>query len=316
MMQGILVAIVTGAASALMFASSTTGGMLAAFLAWLSPLPIMIAALGWGSLIGLLSAGTAALATGLMIHPLMLVVFLIIIALPAWWLGHVTMLAQPSQQNPQQLDWYPVGRILVWIGIIVVVCGTLAIVALAGESDDAMRQAMTRALTTSGMLPPGADATAVVNTVFRLLPAAGAFLGVIAFTLNLWIAGHVVRLSQRLRRPWPDLHSVALPQFALAALVASILAGFIDENIGPFSRMVTGVLMATYLLVGLAVIHTVTQRVGGRALWLGAIYFLLLFALPLSALTALAIALLGIAEHLFGFRAQFAQRLPPSNPFN
>ena len=168
MMQGVLIALVTGAASALMFASSTTGGMLSALLAWLSPLPIMIAALGWGSMIGLISAGAAAFATALMIHPVTLVAFLVAVALPAWWLGHVTLLAKPSEQDPQQLDWYPVGRILVWIMMIVAACGALALLALAGESDDGLRQSMARALATSGMLPPGADPVAVVNTVFRL----------------------------------------------------------------------------------------------------------------------------------------------------
>lgn len=318
MMQGVLIAIVTGAASALMFASSTTGAALSAILVWLSPLPIMIAALGWGSMIGLISAATATLAVGLMINPVTLAVFLVAIGLPAWWLGHLTMLAQPSAQDPQQLDWYPVGRILTWIIAIIVLCGALALIVTSsdGMSDDGPRQEMARMLRNSSMLPPGADPAPVVDAVFRLLPAMLAFMGVIALTLNLWIAGQVVRLSQRLRRPWPLLRAVALPQFALAALVASIAAAFLDESVAPYSRMVLGTLLAAYLLVGLAVIHSVTERLNGRALWLGAVYFILLFALPLAAVTAIAIALLGVAEQLFGFRAQFAQRTPPANPIN
>jgi hypothetical protein len=318
MMQGILIAIVTGAASALMFASSTTGAALSAILVWLSPLPIMIAALGWGSMIGLISAATATLAVGLMINPATLAVFLVAIGLPAWWLGHLTMLAQPSAQDPQQLDWYPVGRILMWIIAIIIFCGALALIVTGsdGMSDDGARQEMARMLRNSTMLPPGADPAPVVDAVFRLLPVMLAFMGVIALTLNLWIAGQVVRLSQRLRRPWPSLRAVALPQLALAALVASVAAAFLDESVAPYSRVVLGTMLAAYLLVGLAVIHSVTERVNGRMLWLGAIYFILLFALPLAALTAIAIALLGVAEQLFGFRAQFAQRTPPTNPIN
>lgn len=313
-MQGVLIAIVTGAASALMFASSTTGATLSAVLVWLSPLPLMIAALGWGSMIGLISAAAATLATGLMINPATLAVFLIAIALPAWWLGHIAMLAQPSTQDPRELDWYPLGRILMWIVAIIVVCGVLALIVSStdGMADDTPRQEMTRMLRNSGLLPPGADPVPVVETVFRLLPAMMAFMGVIALTLNLWIAGHVVRMSQRLRRPWPSLRAVALPQISLALLAASIAAAFLDENVAPYSRMAIGALAGAYLLVGLAVIHSITERVSGRALWLGAVYFILLFALPLAALTALAIALLGVAEQLFGFRAQLAQRMPPN----
>jgi hypothetical protein len=316
MMQGILIAIVTGAASALMFASSATGAALSAVLIWLAPLPIMIAALGWGSTVGLMSAGTATLATGLMINPVTLGVFLAAIGLPAWWLGHIAMLAKPSEQNAQQLDWYPVGRILTWIIAIVVVCGTVALIVSSADSmaDDAPRQEMTRMLRSSGLLPPGADPAPVVEAVFRLLPAMMSFMGVIALTLNLWIAGRVVRVSQRLRRPWPSLRAVALPQLALAVLAASVAAAFLDETIAPYSRMVIGALAAAYLLVGLAVIHSVTERVSNRTLWLGAIYFIMLFALPLAMLIAIAIALVGVGDQLFGFRAQFAQRTPPTHP--
>jgi magnesium-transporting ATPase (P-type) len=313
-MQGVLIAVVTGAASALMFASSTSGSMLSAILVWMSPLPIMIAALGWGSMPGLLSAAAAALAIGLILNPATLIVFLIAIALPAWWLGHLAMLAQPSPRDPKQFDWYPVGRILMWIIAIVAACGLLALVLSSTDSglaDNSPRQEMTQMLRASGWLPPGADPAPVIDAVFRLLPAMLAFMGVVALTFNLWVAGHVVRLSQRLRRPWPSLRAVALPQAALAALAAAVIAAVIDESIAPFSRMVIGALLAAYLLLGLAVIHSVTARLGSRALWLGAVYFILLFALPVAGLTAIAIALLGIAEQLFGFREQFAQRLPP-----
>lgn len=317
MMQGVLIAIVTGAASALMFASSATGAMLSAFLVWLSPLPIMVAALGWGSKIGLMSAGAAALAVGLAMNWALLAVFVVAIAAPAWWLGHLAMLAKPSREDPQNLDWYPIGRMLVWIVGIVIVCGLVAIVASGtdGAADDT-RQALARMLSAGRVLPPGADAAAVVDAIFRILPAALAFMGVIAFTVNLWIAGHVVRLSQRLRRPWPELRTVTLPQAALAALAAAILAAVLDESIAPFSRLALGALLAAYLLLGLAVIHSVTTRLNGRALWLGAVYFVLLFVVPIAALAAMVIALLGIADQLFGFRAQFAQRLPPPHPSN
>ena len=55
MVQILLVAIGAGAAAALLFASIATGSIIATLLFYLAPLPILIAAMGWSHLAGLLA---------------------------------------------------------------------------------------------------------------------------------------------------------------------------------------------------------------------------------------------------------------------
>jgi len=59
MMQIILVGLGAGAAAALLFASVVSGSIAAVVLFYLAPLPILIAALGWSHLAGLLAAASA-----------------------------------------------------------------------------------------------------------------------------------------------------------------------------------------------------------------------------------------------------------------
>ena len=57
MMQIVLVGLGAGAAAALLFASVASGSLAAIVLFYLAPLPILIAALGWSHLAGLIAAG-------------------------------------------------------------------------------------------------------------------------------------------------------------------------------------------------------------------------------------------------------------------
>src|SRR5262249_27512107 len=59
MMQIILVGLGAGAAAALLFASVVSGSIAAIFLFYLAPLPILIAALGWSHVAGLIAAASA-----------------------------------------------------------------------------------------------------------------------------------------------------------------------------------------------------------------------------------------------------------------
>jgi hypothetical protein len=309
MMQGILIAFVAGVASALMFASLATGATLSFVLVCLSPVPLMVVTLGWGSITGLISAAIAAAGIFFMLGPILTIGALLAIALPAWWLGHLSLLAQPSQDDPNALDWYPVNRLLLWI-LGIVAAGSLLTILLSGSTslglDDASRQELARMLQASGRISADADAMQFVDMMLRILPATMTFFAVIVLVVDLWAAGHVVRLSGRLRRPWPDLSAVSLPHATLGALGLSILLGFLGESAAAVARIGVAILLTAYLLVGLAVIHSVTRSLAGRSLWLGALYFSLLLGWPV-----LAVAFVGVAEQLFGFRAR---RQPPPRP--
>ena len=118
MMQIVLIGLGAGAASGLLFASIASGSPLSFVLANFAQLPILLAAIGWTHLAGLTgaliaSAGLAVVTTGSVA-----LAFLLSIGLPAWWLGYLALLGRPGASNPAEMEWYPVGRIVVWTAIL------------------------------------------------------------------------------------------------------------------------------------------------------------------------------------------------------
>src|SRR6266566_8477445 len=86
---------------------------------------LMLAALGWGPLSAAIGGITAASGLGAIFGLPYCMAFVVMVALPAWWLGHLSLLGRPvahgvSSGNGESpvapdLEWYPVGRILLWV---------------------------------------------------------------------------------------------------------------------------------------------------------------------------------------------------------
>ena len=116
MIATISIALAAGFASALMFASITSGALISLLLFYLAPLPLMVAALGWGALSATIGGIAAATVLGAIFGLPYCVAFVVAAALPAWWLGHLALLGRPlttgiqTADNAAALEWYPVGR--------------------------------------------------------------------------------------------------------------------------------------------------------------------------------------------------------------
>ena len=124
MVQILLIGIGVGTASALLFASLVSGSLLSIFLFYLSPLPLLIAAIGWSHWAALFAALFAATGLALVFGMFFFIAFLIGIGLPAWWLGYLALLGRPSATG-DSLDWYPPGNLVAWAALL----GALVVVA-------------------------------------------------------------------------------------------------------------------------------------------------------------------------------------------
>src|SRR3954464_9605867 len=91
----ILIALAAGCASALMFASIISGALISLLLFYLAPLPLMVAALGWGPLSATIGGIAAAIGLGAIFGLPYCLAFALTVALPAWWLGHLALLGRP-----------------------------------------------------------------------------------------------------------------------------------------------------------------------------------------------------------------------------
>src|ERR1700716_4709762 len=119
MITTVLIALAAGCASALMFASIISGALISLVLFYLAPLPLMVAGLGWGPLSATVGGITAAIGLGAIFGLPYCIAFVLTVALPAWWLGHLALLGRPvtttaSAGNgaapvPPAMEWYPVG---------------------------------------------------------------------------------------------------------------------------------------------------------------------------------------------------------------
>jgi len=318
MMTGILIALAAGLASATMFASIISGALMSLVLFYLAPLPLMVAALGWGSATALIGGVIAALGLGFIFGFPYTAAFALTVALPAWWLGHLTLLARPVSNDPQlanlspALDWYPTGRILAWAAVFASITTISALLTLGTDADTinaALRRGLLRIMGTRGT--PSGETDRVVDALVAIAPGAATIIAMMTLTLNLWLAAKITTTSGLMKRPWPDLRTTTLPGMILVALLVAVALCFVGGLLAMVAQIVSSALLMAYAITGFAVLHTVTQAFSGRVFVLGAAYAATLFiGWPLLGMIGL-----GLADAVFGIRqAYWTRRGPPPMP--
>ncbi|MFL6797864.1 MAG: DUF2232 domain-containing protein [Xanthobacteraceae bacterium] len=304
MVQIIIVGIAAGAAAALLFASVISGSFASVFLFYLAPLPVLIAALGWSHLAGLIAAAFASAMAFAMPGAFLTVVP--ITAFGAWWLGYLTLLARPSPNAATtDLEWYPIGRLVLWAAVL----GTVLIAAALPKFGNDV-QSLQRALrSTYEHLLQGLADQSLIEMLVVVVPAAAAVFSTVTYLFNLWLAARIVRISGRLKRPWPEVSGLALPWSASGLLAVALVGSFLSGVVGVLSAALAASLLMAFALLGLAVLHAITRGMSARPALVGSAYAAaLMLGWPLLALSAV-----GLAEAMFGIRVRVARRrVPPS----
>jgi hypothetical protein len=319
-MSYLVAGIGAGLVSALLFAVVITGSPLAMLLSYAAPLPVFIAALGWRHRAGLVAAIAGALAIAVALRFQAGLAFAIGIALPAWGIAFLALLGRTDEAG--RTEWYPLGRLLLWIA------GTSALVTLVGAmaiagDHEAYRNAMERSITAvlSGSapglpapnLPTGLTLADVASALATWAPflAGASFVPMLA--ANLWMAAKAVALSGRLPRPWPLIPALKLPREALFVTGSALLLAFLPGFPGFFGMAILGAMASAYLLNGLAGIHEFALGKPMRGLILMGLYASLFIAgtvlIPLIALFGFVDCLLRLRERRGGDRPNL-----PSNP--
>jgi hypothetical protein len=301
MVQMVLVGLGAGAAAALLFASVASGSLAAVILFYLAPLPIVIAALGWSHLAGLIAAAAATAAIAVLSGIFFLAVP--VIAFGAWWLGYLTLLARPASNGAGgALEWYPVGRLVLWAGVI----GTLVVAAAVpnfGSDQESLQAALRK--TYERILRD----QSLIDLLVVAVPPAAAVFSTVTNLLNLWLAARIVKISGWRTRPWPDLAALSLPASSAGLLAAAIAGSFLPDLAGVLSGAFAASLLMVFAVLGLAVLHAITRGVTGRAVMLAGVYGVtIVLGWPI-----LAISILGLAEAVLNIRGRVARRRgPPS----
>lgn len=347
MVQIFLIGIAAGAASALLFASIASGSLISILLFYLAPLPILIAAVGWSHLAGLVAALVAGGALAYVFGGLFLLAFLIGIGLPAWWLGYLALLARPGA-TPGALEWYPVGNLVVWAAILGSLIVLIVVLNFGLDADSfraGLRRSFEQLLRIQTDTPADkpiviqglSDPNRLIEVMIAIVPPAAAVLATITNLMNLWLAGRIVKVSGRLQRPWPALPAMKFPSYAPILLGIGLLAAFAHLAIGSVFTVLThlgadatsgapdaaapgmvgiigGVfaasLLTAYGVLGFAVLHTITGRINGRGFLLAGTYAaVVVFGWPVLVMT-----LLGLADTALDIRGRVARRGAPPAP--
>jgi hypothetical protein len=318
MMQIGLIGLAAGAASALLFASIASGVPLSLALANLAQLPIMIAAIGWTHYAAIVAALFASAGLALLLGGTVGAAFLIGIGLPAWWIGYLALLARPAPgADPASIEWYPVGRIVVWTAIS---AAAVVLVSMLRHGFDAASiqaglrresERLLRILAALLGLPSVKDPGRLLDVLVPIVPPIKAIGLTMTTLLNFWLAGLIVRVSGRLKRPWPAIAQMTFPPFAPTVMAIAVAGTFLPDLIGLASGVFTASLLLAYALLGFAVMHAITIGVGGRHFMLAGLYLTVgLFGWPIVLM-----ALVGLIETMLALRARHAaRRRPPAPP--
>jgi hypothetical protein len=323
MTQLVLIGVAAGAASALLALAGIAGPSAALLLFVFAGLPILIASIGWSPLSGLVAVLTATIGLVSVIGWKIALPFAATLGLPAWWLGYLVLLARPV--GPQQeLEWYPTGGLVVWSAVLGAGAVVFAIPFYGMDPESlqsAMRAGMERAIRARAGIPadsplviPGVpDAERLIDVLAALAPYISAAFGTVVNLLNLWLAGTIVRISVRLRRPWPDLMAMRLHPYALILTGATFAASFLPGILGTVSGVFATAMLIACAVLGLAVVHATTQGLSGRGFILGAVYAALVLFGPAFGWGVLLLALIGIVDGIFDIRGRFGgRRFPPA----
>ncbi|MFP3920288.1 MAG: DUF2232 domain-containing protein [Dichotomicrobium sp.] len=306
---------VAGLASALLFVSAAASTVAAAFLVYITPLPLMIAGLGWG-----IRASFAGLAAGMLVAALTFgikvsLTYALMLAAPAALLVYFALLSRPDPQaapGQQGLVWYPPGRLITWAALMAgaVGAGTAVVLAAGAESYDQgvrelFNETLLPALQQGEQELSDEQITRTVQFMAGILPGAVAAVWLLIMLINLWIGGKIASAAGRLIRPWPTFSDMEYPRFLSVAFLLALLATMMAGLTSAMGAAFTGAFILAYLIMGLVVIHVVVRGSSFQPI----ILVLLYVGIVLVGWLALLVALLGLSEPLLKLR----QRVAPSD---
>jgi Predicted membrane protein (DUF2232) len=297
----IFIAAFAGIASALIATAAASSAGVGMFISFVSPLPLMIAAVGWHPLLALLGGAlTSALLTeffgwrnGL--------AFALTIMVPVYLLSRAIFEVERDKL----------------VGAVVLICcwyGSLAVLAMAFtiSSDlqgyqDLIRKRLEFVLQSPGLkqfadqlpAPGSAQAGKVADLMVQVMPIISATSLALMYLLNTWLATKITRKAGFLSVDNIPVWTMRLPRFIVLAAVITLLASALPGYLGFLAELLSNATTVAITLLGYAAVHDATRGTSGRAvvltgLWAGT--FLL------AGIPALVMLLLGIAEIAFGWR--------------
>ncbi len=268
-------------------------------------------------------------------------VYAIFLSLPSWWFAYLAgagrsrvvvpwissllhrshdKLAE-SATRPSPRQHCPFGDILVsiaFVAFVIVTAVTVALILQQPSYEAAISKAVAHVEPLIGQmlgsrgLPEHIQRATLARMVVESMPATASSVIVLAFAVDLWIAGRVADLSRRLPFPWPDIpQGLHVPRICALVFFACIIVSFLPALPGIIGSIGAATLGLVFVLQGLAVVHDLSRGMKFRTALLTGIYVAIVLLMPWPLII---FALIGLAEAGFGLRdRKKAAALSPEN---
>ena len=270
----IMIGVAAGFAAALLSIGLVMQTGLSFVLFMLSPLPIMLAGLGWGPASGMVSVAAFGGMIYFAANGVSALISMLVMAIPA--LVAVYWIAMARNDAEGRQEWFPLG-VSIFLTAIASAVGTIFAglligygPTLAGELSLELVKQLAAASPEFASDP--VSTISLANFLVRMMPMFYPAIWVAVLAANLWLALKISQRSNLFSRPsddWPSalrMPQPALPLFALA-MAGTFLSGgtrmVVDVFAGSFGM--------AFALAGLAYFHHITRGKSWRmaALWFG-----------------------------------------------
>ena len=271
------VGILAGLASALMSSGVIAQSGMAMVLYFFTPLPIFIAALGWGSSAGIIAAIAATAAVSIFTVPMIALLMALTSFVPAATGAYLSGLARPASElgGPKDiLVWYPLPDIIFRLSLMVA-ASFVVVGMIIGFGPDMVRELTAIFVEVFAQADPQFKPTdemreTLYNLFMIALPGVQPATCLLILTGNFYLALRLTSASGRLRRPrddWPA--TLRMPRPALIAFAIALAAAFLPDGIGLAATTFVGTLGIGFMMAGLATLHFRTRGKSWRpvALW-------------------------------------------------
>ncbi len=303
----ILFAVGGGAVSALCVLSAAFGSPGAIVVTYLTPLPLFVVGLSLGATGALVAAASGLFAVAVLGGATAVIGYAAGCALPVVLVTRQALLTRSGAAGAA--EWYPSGRLLLWlVGYGVV--GILAAAVTAAGVDGGLRGAIESVLAAEQPLLAviaGPEADRLTWLLAWLAPGIVAGSWVVMTALNAVLAQWVVmRLHRNLRPAWA-MADIDLPEWTVTALAAAAATAYlVPGTVGYLAFNASMVVGLAFFFVGLGVIHAVLRGRRARPLLLAVFYVVLL----VQGWMVVLVAGLGVIEQWANFRRRFAAAGP------
>lgn len=311
-MNGLLLGIAAGAASALLLAAVTSGGALGTPLFLMSALPIAIVTLGWGTLAAIASVIAGVVGLWFFVSWKAALLHAMVITVPMAIFAYLLGLGRPLDDEGKSFEWYPLERVFTAM-VLVTAAGIIGVGAFIGFDVNGTAAEVADMLVALSQqagdpsVPSRDDLMPAMLVYMRLMPLAVSLFWLVLTAANLWLASRVVRMSGRLRRDDDRIaETLALPRWMIIVFLGAIPLAGIDGGIGLAASVVVGSAGMGFALVGFAVLHVFVRGNPAGPLILGITYAItFVLSIPLVPL-----ALAGMMDGPFGLRAKRLNNRP------